>query len=102
MGGGLANEDSGEVFLRGSISGYRGRGYSTSQELGSPPLLPGSDFRRDSELPRRGNFFDDWIQRGLFGNGIRHSGEEIRPLGRITLFSGTPYARLLNNLNYGI
>jgi hypothetical protein len=83
MGGGLAgNEDSGEVFLWRGISGVWGRGYSALQELDSPSLLPGSDFRRDSELSRYGQRFEYWILRRLFGDGLRPSREEIRPVGR--------------------
>ena len=83
MGGRLATyEDSGEVFLRGSISSLRGRSYSALQELDSSPLLPGSDFRGDSELQRYGQLFNYRIRSGLFGDGLRPSSEEIRPVGR--------------------
>jgi hypothetical protein len=95
------NEDSGEVFLRGNVRGKRGRGGSVIQKLDSPTFLPGSDFRRDSELPGRGNFFDYRLYGRLHRNGLRHSSEEIRPLGR-RVAERLHYARLLNNLAYGI
>lgn len=80
MGGRLATyEDSREVFLRGRISGFRGRGYSALQELDSSPLLPGTIYRATPGLRIDG---DDWIQRRLFGNRVRHSSTEDRPLGR--------------------
>lgn len=80
MGGRLATyENSGEVFLRGRVSGFRGRGYSALQELDSSPLLPRTIGRATPGL--RINF-DDWFQRRLFGNGFRHSSTEDRPLGR--------------------
>ena len=78
MGGRVAaNEDSGEVFLRGSISSLRGRSYSALQELDSSPLLPGSKFRRDSELQRYGKRFEYRILSGLFGDGFRPAREEV-------------------------
>jgi hypothetical protein len=83
MGGGLAGyEDSGKVFLRRDVSGVRGRGYATLQELDSSPLLPGSDFRRDSKLPRYGQLFNYWILRRLFRNGLRRPRAQDRPVGR--------------------
>jgi hypothetical protein len=83
MGGGLAGyENSGEVFLRGSISSVRRRGYPALQKLDSPPFLPSSYLRRHSEFSRYREQFNDWILCGVFGNRIRHSGETIRPLGR--------------------
>ena len=83
MGGRLAtNEDSGEVFLRRNVSSVRGRSYSALQELDSSPLLPGSDFRRDSKLPGRGHFFNDRILGGLLRDWLRPTSEEIRPVGR--------------------
>ena len=78
MGGRLATyEDSGEVFLRGSISSLRGRSYSALQELDSSPLLPGSDFRRDSELQRYGQFGNYWILGRLLGDRLRLAREEV-------------------------
>jgi hypothetical protein len=78
MGGGLAGyEDSGEVFLRGKFSSVRGRSYATLQELDSSPLLPRTDFRRDSKLPRYGQLFNDWILRGLFRDRLRPAREEV-------------------------
>jgi len=83
MGGGLATyEDSGKVFLRGSISSVRGRSYAALQELDSSSFLPSSDFGRDSKLQRHGQLFNDWIFRGLFGDRVRPAREEIRPVGR--------------------
>jgi len=83
MGGRLATyEDSGEVFLRGSISSRGGRSYSALQELDSSSFLPSSDFGRDSKLQRHGQFFKYWIFCGLFGDRIRPAREEIRPVGR--------------------
>jgi hypothetical protein len=78
MGGRVAAyEDSGEVFLRGSISSRRGRSYSALQELDSSPLLPRTDFRRDSELSGYGQLFNNRILRRLFGDGLRPTREEI-------------------------
>jgi hypothetical protein len=78
MGGRLATyEDSREVFLRGSISSLRGRSYSALQELDSSPLLPGSDFGRDSELQRYGQLFNYRIRSGLFGDRVRPAREEV-------------------------
>ncbi len=90
MGGRVAaNEDSGEVFLRGSISSVRGRSYSALQELDSSPHLPNSDFGRDSKLSRYGQLFNYRILSGLFRDGLRPTSEEIRPLGRrLNSFSG--------------
>ena len=83
MGGRLATyEDSGEVFLRGSISSLGGRSYSALQELDSSPLLPVSDFRRNSKLQRYGKRFQYRIFSGLFWDWVRPSREEIRPVGR--------------------
>jgi endonuclease/exonuclease/phosphatase family metal-dependent hydrolase len=84
MGKGLVtNEDSREVRLRGSISSVRRRSYPALQELDSSPLLPDSDFRRDSKLPRRRDQFDDRLYGGLYGYGIRRSGQAVRSLGRV-------------------
>ena len=78
MGERLATyEDSGEVFLRRSISSVRGRSYSALQELDSSPFLPSSDFRRNSKLQRYGKRFQYRIFRRLFGDGLRPSREEI-------------------------
>lgn len=77
-----AYEDSGEVFLRGFISSVRGRSYPALQELDSPSFLPGSNVGRDSKLQGYGFQFNDWIQRGLFGDGVRPARETVRPLGR--------------------
>jgi hypothetical protein len=78
MGGRVAAyEDSGEVFLRGSISSRRGRSYSALQELDSSPLLPRTDFRRDSELSGYGQLFNYWILRGLLRDGLRPTREEV-------------------------
>ena len=83
MGGRLATyEDSGEVFLRGSISSLRRRSYAALQELDSSPFLPGSDFRRNSKLQRYGQLFNYRVRSRLFGDGLRPSSEEIRPVGR--------------------
>lgn len=83
MGGRLATyEDSREVFLRSGISGFRGRGYATLQELDSSALLPRTVFRTNSELAGQRKHSDDWIQRRLFGNRFGHSSEKDRPLGR--------------------
>jgi hypothetical protein len=83
MGGRVATyEDSGKVFLRGRISGVRGRSYPALQELDSSPLLPSSDFRRHSEFQRLRDDFDNWLFGRLFRHGPRHSSEEIRSLGR--------------------
>ena len=78
MGGRLATyEDSGKVFLRRNFSSVRGRSNSALQELDSSPLLPGSDFGRDSKLQRYGQLFNYWIRCGLFGNGLRPAREEV-------------------------
>jgi hypothetical protein len=78
MGGGLAGyEDSGEVFLRSKFSSVRGRSYATLQELDSSPLLPRTDFRRDSKLSRYRQLFNNRILRGLLRDGLRPSREEI-------------------------
>jgi len=83
MGGRLATyEDSGEVFLRRSISSVRGRSYSALQELDTSSLLPSSESRRDSKLPRYGFKFNDWIRSGLFRDGSRPARQEVRPVGR--------------------
>lgn len=83
MGGRLATyEDSGEVFLRGIVSSVRGRSYPALQKLDSSPLLPATDFGRDSKLPRRRNYFNDWIRSGLFRDGARPARQEVRPVGR--------------------
>jgi hypothetical protein len=78
MGGRLATyEDSGKVFLRRKFSSVRGRSNSALQELDSSPLLPGSVFRRDSKLQRYGQCFEYRILRGLFGDGLRPTREEV-------------------------
>ena len=78
MGGRLATyEDSGKVFLRGSVSSVRGRSYPALQKLDSSSLLPGTNARTNSKLPRRRNGFTNWIQRRLSGDGLRPSREEI-------------------------
>ena len=78
MGGRLATyEDSGKVFLRSVISSVGGRSYAATQELGSSPLLPSSDFGRDSKLPRRRDFFNNRFFNGLFGDGFRPAREEV-------------------------
>jgi hypothetical protein len=78
MGGGLAAyEDSGEVFLRRNVSSVGGRSYPALQELDTSSFLPTCYFRRDSKFPGRGKRFVDWIRSGLFGNGLRPSGEEV-------------------------
>jgi hypothetical protein len=78
MGGGLAGyEDSGKVFLWRNVSSVRGRSYATLQELDSSPLLPRTDFRRDSKLQRYGQLFNYWILRRLFRDGLRPSREEV-------------------------
>jgi hypothetical protein len=83
MGGGLAGyEDSGKVFLWRNVSGVWGRSYAALQELDSSPLLPRTDFRRDSKLSRYGQLFKYWILRRLFRDGPRPTREEIRPVGR--------------------
>jgi hypothetical protein len=75
MGGRVAtNEDSGEVFLRGSISGFRGRSYSALQELDSSPFLPGGCSRT---LARYGQLFNYRIRRGLLRNWTRPTSEEV-------------------------
>jgi hypothetical protein len=83
MGGGLAGyEDSGKVFLWRKLSSVRGRSNPALQELDSSPLLPRTDFGRDSKLSRYGQLFNYRILRRLFGDGLRPTREEIRPLGR--------------------
>ena len=78
MGGRVAAyEDSGEVFLRGSISSRGGRSYSALQELDSSPFLPRTNFRRNSQLPRYRQFFNNWILRGLLRDGLRPTCEEV-------------------------
>jgi hypothetical protein len=81
MGGRVATyEDSGEVFLRGSVSSVRRGSYPALQELDSSPFLP--DFRRHSEFPGYGFEFNDWILSGLSRHGTRPSRQEVRPVGR--------------------
>jgi hypothetical protein len=78
MGGRVAAyEDSGEVFLRGSISSRGGRSYSALQELDSSSFLPGSNFGRNSKLSRYGQRFKYWILRGLLRDGLRPTREEV-------------------------
>ena len=78
MGGGMAGyEDSGKVFLWRKFSSVRGRSYATLQELDSSPLLPRTDFGRDSKLSRYGQLFNYRILRRLFGDGFRPAREEI-------------------------
>jgi len=78
MGGRVAaNENSGKVFLRRSISSVRGRSYPTVQELDSSPHLPTSDSRRNSKLSRYGQFFNYWILRRLLRDGLRPTREEV-------------------------
>jgi hypothetical protein len=78
MGEGLAGyEDSGKVFLRRKLSSVRGRSNSALQELDSSPFLPGTYFRRNSELSRYGQLFNYRILSGLFRDGLRPAREEI-------------------------
>ena len=80
MGGGLATyEDSGKVFLRSGISGYRGRNYPALQELDTPPFLPRIIFGNNA---RYRNVFNDWIQRRLRWDWFRFASTKDRPLGR--------------------
>jgi len=75
MGGRVAaNEDSGEVFLRGSISSFRGRSYSALQELDSSSFLPRSC---SGTFKRYGQLLNYWILRGLQRDGLRRSSEKI-------------------------
>jgi hypothetical protein len=78
MGGRVAGyEDTGEVFLRGRISGYRGGSYQTLQELDSTSLLPRSESGRDNKLSRYGQLFNYRILCGLLGDGVRPAREEV-------------------------
>jgi len=78
MGGRVAAyENSGEVFLRGSISSRGGRSYSALQELDSSSFLPGSNFGGNSKLSRYGQLFKYWILRGLLRDGFRPAREEV-------------------------
>jgi hypothetical protein len=78
MGGRMAAyENSGEVFLRGSISSRGGRSYSALQELDSSSFLPSSKFGRNSKLSRYGQRFKYWILRGLLRDGLRPTCEEV-------------------------
>ena len=90
MGGRVAtNEDSGEVFLRRSVSSFGRRSYAALQELDSPPFLPSSEFRRHSEFSGYRFKFNDWLFSGLSRDGARPSRQKVRPVGRrIERFSG--------------
>ena len=80
MGERLATyEDSGKVFLRGCISGYRNRSYSPLQKLDSPSFLPRTRIRNNT---RHRNIFNDWIQRGLRWHRFRFASTKDGPLGR--------------------
>jgi hypothetical protein len=71
MGGRVATyEDSGEVFLRGSVSSVRRGSYPALQELGTSPLLPASRPRRHSKLSGHRNKFVAWIRSRLLRHGL--------------------------------
>jgi hypothetical protein len=78
MGGRVVGyEDTGEVFLRGRISGYRGRSYQALQKLDSTSLLPRSESGRDNKLSRYGQLFNYRILCGLLRDGVRPAREEV-------------------------
>lgn len=91
MGGRVAtNENPREVFVRGSISGFKRRSYPALQELDTSSFLPSSKSRRDY-FTRYGFKFNDWIRSGLFRDGLRLARQEVRPLGRrINFLLGFP------------